>query len=248
MKQQGFYEERLAPIVCDLTQVVVSLGLISVSLGYVSAVIGDTSVLLTGAFWLRMLVLFTTVSFTCYSLLGYVADMTAREDTTFASESRSPTRIIVLFLIDLMMLGEQGWLYGVLAVTVIGEAGEPGDLSELQPFALQSTHLVMLALLAAVWHATTFIWHLIASPRPQAGASIRHLIASPRLKAQASHLGFIAAFALLAGWAFWGQPESRLLQWLWTLSYTLIVVMLFFTRGRSLVRKALARYDQASTT
>lgn len=230
--QRGFYEERLAPIVCDLTQVVVSLGLISVSLGYVSAVLGDIMVLQTGAFWLRMLILFTTVSFTCYSLLGYVADMTARGDTTWASDTRSPTRIIVLFLIDLMMLGEQGWLYGVLAVTVIGEAGEPGNLGELHPFALQSTHLVMLALLAAAWHATTFTWHLIAGSR---------------LQAQASHLGFIAAFALLAGWAYWGRPESHLLQWFWTLSYTLIVVLLFFTRGRTLVQKALARYYQAGT-
>lgn len=244
MNQQGFYEERLAPIVCDLTQVVVSLGLISVSLGYVRVVIGDTPVLLTGDFWLRMLVLFTTVSFTCYSLLGYVADMTPREDTPFPTETRSPTRIIVLFLIDLIMLGEQGWLYGVLAVTVFDEAGNGG----LSSFVLQPTHLVMLALLAAAWHATTFTWHLIASPRSQAQTSVWHLVASSRLKAQASHLGFFAAFVLLAGWAFWGQPESPLLQWLWTLAYMLVVVLLFFIRGRSLVRKALIRYDQTSTT
>lgn len=215
--KSGFYEVRLAPIVCDLTQVVVSLGLITVSLGYVSAIINDSSLLGTGAFWLRVVLLLGTVSFTCYSLLGYVSDLEADNDTVWASGSRSPSLIISLFLIDLVMLGLQGWMYGVLVV-----AGQ----TSLLPAPL---HLVLLSLLAAAWHAITFIWHLLSGSR---------------LRSQCSHLTFCGAFLLLTGWALFLEPVSLSHQWLWAAAYLFIILVLFFTRGRALVRGALARYQE----
>ena len=220
--KSGFYEARLAPIVCDLTQVVVSLGLISVSLGYVSALIGDSSLLGTGGFWLRILLLLATVCFTCYSLLGYVADLEAKNDTAWGGSSRSPSLIIGLFLIDLVMLGLQGWMYGVL---VLADPGRTGTL------ALAPVHLVLLGLLAALWHATTFIWHLLSGSR---------------LRSQRSHLSFCAAFLMLAGLAFFLQPISLTQQWLWSIAYGLIIMVLFFTRGRTLVRSALGNYPGSS--
>ncbi|QKK03479.1 MAG: hypothetical protein HND55_12890 [Pseudomonadota bacterium] len=217
----GFYELRLAPIVSDLSQVVVSLGLISVSAGYVSAIIGDTSLLHTQAFWLRLVLLLATVSFTCYALLGYVADMTAGANTTWAADTRSPARIIVLFLVDLVMLGLQGWMYGVLLVIDIADIG---TTEVARSFDFELTHLVMLAGLAAAWHATTFLWHLLA------GSPIR---------GQLSHLLFLLAFGGLAlaaaGWEL-AEPDG---QWIWALAYTAVVLALFFTRGRTLVRQAL---------
>ncbi|BCO31926.1 hypothetical protein TspCOW1_20290 [Thiohalobacter sp. COW1] len=222
----GFYEARLAPIISDLTQVVVSLGLISVSLGYVNAVITDNSLLYSGAFWLRLVLLLSTVSFTCYSLLGYVADMEAGTDTGWAASCRSPSRIIILFLIDLTMLGEQGWMYGVLLVADISDLGEA---ETLQPFSFQTVHFVLLALLAAAWHGTTFIWHLVAGSR---------------IQGQLSHLLFLLAFGTLALLAAWWQPADLFSQWLWALIYTAVVLLLFFTRGRKLVGQVLTRYRQ----
>jgi len=222
---KGFYEVRLAPIISDLSQVVVSLGLISVSLGYVNAVLADPGVLSSGAFWIRLLALLATVSFTCYFLLSYVADMENADDTSWAHNSRSPSRIIALFLLDLLMLGEQGWMYGVL---VLGDFSNFGELTSMQALAMKTGHFVMLAGLAAAWHATTLVWHLLAGSKHTA---------------QVTHLMFFGAFGILCLIATQVDLPSALAQFLWIGAFIAVVMTLFFYRGRMLIRNAITAHQ-----
>lgn len=221
-----FYEARLAPLIADLSQVVVSLGLLSVSVGYVSVVISDPSVVQDLRFWVRVLALLATVGFTCYYLLAYVTEMDQEGgDTTWAVGSMSPTRIIALFLLDLVMLAEQGWMYGILVLRDVSDLGEAGDATAL---GMVATHFVLLAGFAAAWHLSAFAWHRMARSR------------RPSLYV---HIGFFSYFVTLAAVAAVdGWMQSLIAQLLWTLAFAAAVIALFFGRARVLVRNALVEH------
>lgn len=218
----GFFEARLAPIISDLSQVVVSLGLISVSLGYVNAVISDPGVVASTPFWIRVLALVATVAFTTYNLLTYAAEMETEEgDTAWAGDSKSPALIIALFLIDLLMLGQQGWMYGVL---VLRDFSDLGQMDSMQSLRMSDTHFVLLAGFAAGWHACAALWHWLAESKRAATLT---------------HIAFFALFAAAGSIAVVVALESVVAQAAWICGFTLIVLLLFFSRGRRVVANAI---------
>lgn len=218
---RSFYEVRLAPLIADLSAVVVSLGLLSVSIGYVNAVITDPAVVQDLRFWIRVLVLMATVAFTSYYLLAYVVEMKQDDgDTNWAGGSMSPVRIIVLFALDLLMLAEQGWMYGILVLRDVTDANGDGN-----PLDMSAIHFMMLAGFAASWHLSAFVWHRLARSR------------RPSLYV---HLGFFGYFALLTTIAtIDGWMDSLAAQFIWSLAFLGAIVVLFFGRARNLVRNAL---------
>lgn len=218
---RGFYEVRIAPFISDLSAVVISIGIISVSIGYVNAILTAPDILFTSAFWIRFIALAATVTFTCFFLISYVADLDGAHDTSWASESRSPSRIIALYLIDLLMLGLQGCMYGVIVLRDFSEFGELGPSEALE---MGELHFVFLAGLAAAWHLTTASWHLLA----------RSLIS-----AHTTHLIFCALFTALMVVACFFDLDSPAKQFAWAGTFFTIVMALFFIRGRKLIKNAL---------
>lgn len=217
-----FYEKHCAKIISDMTQVVVAVGLVSILANFVRISSNDPDFLLSEAFWLRSVLLVLTILFTAYHLLAYAADaVTQNGDSGWARHSRGPTNIILLFLIDLMALAAMGAMYGILSV---------GSARTESGFTIDWSTLAWLSGLAASWHFAIALWHVIAGSKATAWLS---------------HLGFcllqgaLFASALVCGTVGAFGVSGTLAQWGWIALFAAVIGVLYFQRGRKLLRQAL---------
>ncbi|PWE16948.1 hypothetical protein DDZ18_09565 [Marinicauda salina] len=219
-----FYQKYCAKIISDMTQVVVAIGLITVLSNYVRSGLMDAGLWAEPDFWQRWALLVVTILFASYHLIAYTADLACEPaDTAWAAGDRSPSKIIVLFLVDLAGLGALGAMFAVLAV---------GGAAGIERFAVEWPALSWLAGFAATWHGLNVVWHVLAGSR---------------WSAWGSHFGFGALFAGLAAWAHLSAHDRLALpaaqvEDLWILAFAGVVLMLYFTRGRRLIRTALSQH------
>jgi hypothetical protein len=225
-----FYEKYLAKIISDMTQVVVAVGLVTVLTNYTSLVMKEPAYVYSYSFWLHIALLILTIMFTTYNLLAYTADFASQKgDTSWCGHSRSPTRIIALFLIDLAAVGILAAMYGVFVL----EAGSAeGHLT------IEWSRLSWIAACAATWHGAMLLWHVVAGSR---------------VTAPFAHLIFSLAFGSLAALAVHHEilditKTSNLAQIVtWMVLFLFVVALLYFTRGRQIIYHAISDHEGASS-
>ena len=223
-----FYEKYCSKLVTDMTQVVVAVGLVTITANYVRSSSSDPSLLTNPDFWHRSVLLGLTILFAAYHLLVYAADAetNATGDTAWARSSETATGIIVLFLLDLLGLAAMGAMFGVLAI------GQFSPDEAVDVFAVRWRTLAWLAALASAWHFLITFWHLVAGSK---------------ISAWLTHCGFGIAHACLTGLAVLGVSASsfQVPMFVWTCGFALVIIALYLTRGRRVLRQAMASLRDA---
>lgn len=218
-----FYEKHCSKLITDMTQVVVAVGLVSITANYVRTSSAEVTLLQNPDFWHRSILLGLTVLFSAYHLLVYIADSqtNASGDTSWAREFESPLVVIFLFLLDLLALAAMGAMFGVLAI------GQPAPDQVVDVFAVSWRTLALLAGLAATWHLMIGLWHIAA--RSKIFASLSHVTFA------VAHI-VLSIVAGLSG----AVDGTNVSMQLWTLAFGLVIAVLYLSRGRRVLKQAIA--------
>ena len=219
-----FYERYCAKVITDIIQVVVGLGLVTLLMNYVYVGTGHSTLLNDPEFRLRCVLLLLTILFATYHLIGYIADFaTAENNGHWEVRTRSPSKIILLFMLDLTAVGIVAAMFAVLYVT------DEGSVSD---FDVVWADLSALAGLAASWHGLMLVWHLIAGPR---------------VRALLTHIAMGVSFLALSCLAYHDGNTGffTVSTVFWTALFAIVVALLYFVRGRRLIRNAIATVEKS---
>lgn len=223
--RSNLYQSTLSPLIVQIILVVVALGLLDVSLDYVGRALHDIAILGEARFWQRVVLLLSVLAFTTYNLISYSTEAaTTAADAGWNGTTRTPGRVVGLFLLDLLQVAVLGWMYVSLLV------GEPGEqaIRGADRLTLEPIHFVFIATLAGCWHVLVLLWHWVAGSRGEA---------------MASHARFTLMFWLIAATAVllpsgaWTWPGTP---WMLLAGFVGTVVVLFATRGRRVLSNALS--------
>lgn len=235
-----FYKHTLAARINDLLMGVIALGILVVAIEYIQ--IGtslrnfnDVHNLLQ-----RLVLLLLVVFFACYILIAYSAYWDAtpeiEQELNVASfDELSSSRIIVIFLLDIIQVALVACMVGTMLV---------GDLTNFRSIPpspevsldLNLIDFAFLFALAFAWHTVIVIWYSIRD----GGFQIRSV-----------HTGYLGIYLVLfTGILIMAQWEDtswhRIVEWMLTIIFGTLIGTLFVIKGKSDLERAARQLSSHS--